>query len=57
MPEIEDGHYYWVRPNADDPFEVALYKDGAWWFIGLEEGAESVEEVENKVLPNSSLAG
>ena len=42
---LEDGQYYWVRPNADELFEPALYKDGAWWFIGLCEGAESVEEV------------
>jgi hypothetical protein len=37
--------FYWVRPNADDPFEPALYKDGAWWFVGVTEGAEDVEEL------------
>ena len=44
MSKHEDG-YYWVRPNGEEPFEPALYKDGAWWFIGLSEGAESVEEI------------
>lgn len=44
MTDLDEG-YYWVRPHADEPFEPALYKDGAWWFIGLSEGAESVEEV------------
>ena len=49
MSKPEEG-YYWVRPNADEPFEPALYRDGAWWFIGLSEGAESVEEIGEMIV-------
>jgi hypothetical protein len=48
MTHLEEG-YYWVKPDAEAPFEPALYKDAAWWFIGLSEGIESVEEVGDAV--------
>lgn len=45
---IDEG-FYWVRPNEDEPFEVALFKDRIWWFHGLSEGAETIEEIGAKV--------
>ena len=44
----EDG-FYWVKSEADEPWEVALYSDGAWWFHGVEEGAEDVDEIGTRV--------
>jgi hypothetical protein len=52
LSKPEEG-YYWVRPNADEPFELALYRDGAWWFIGLSKGAESVEEIREVIVGRS----
>ena len=40
-----DNGFYWVKPNAGDPWEVALYSDTAWWFHGLDHGSEDVEEL------------
>ena len=47
---MEDG-FYWVRPEADEPWEVARFSDSAWWFHGVEHGAEEVEETGPRVEP------
>jgi len=48
---LTDEGAYWVRPNEADPWEVALYCDDAWWFHGIEEGAEGVDVIGPSVLP------
>ena len=48
---LTDEGAYWVRPNKADPWEVALYCDDAWWFHGIEEGAEGVDVIGPSVLP------
>jgi len=47
---MEDG-FYWVKPDTDDPWEVALYANEAWWFHGMSDGAEEVETIGHQVEP------
>ena len=47
---MEDG-YYWVKPDAGEPWEVALYSNDAWWFHAVEHGVEDVEEIGPRIEP------
>jgi hypothetical protein len=46
-----DNGFYWVRPETDEPWEVALFQDDAWWFHGIEHGAEQVDEIGPQLAP------
>lgn len=45
----QENEFYWVKADVDEPWEVALYSDGVWWFHGVEEGAENVEEIGSRI--------
>ncbi len=32
--------FYWVKPNANDPWEVARYNHGSWEPVGYGPGAQ-----------------
>ena len=46
---IQEDRFYWVKSNTDEPWEVALYTNCAWWFHGAEEDAENIKEMGMRV--------
>ena len=39
VPALPEGAHYWVRRYAGEPWDVAQWASGGWWFCGRDWGS------------------